>query len=220
LAVDRSEWDLTPQTVNATYNPSLNRVILPAAQLQAPYFDPEADPAVNFGGIGALIGHELTHAFDDDGRKYNGAGVLSNWWTDEDVREFNARAELLGRQYSAFRPFPDAPVNGELTMGENIADIGGALIALDAYHLSIAGRPAPIIDGLTGNQRFFISYAQSWRAKSRDDAVRQQLVSDPHAPEQYRVNGVVRNMDAWYEVFGIAPGDALYLRSDERVRIW
>jgi putative endopeptidase len=218
--VDRDEWMMTPQTVNAYYNSNLNEIVLPAAQLQAPYFDPAADPAVNYGGIGALIGHELTHAFDDDGRKFDAAGVLSDWWTPVDAEEFNARAEELGRQYDAFEPFPGAHVNGDLTMGENIADLGGALIALDAYHGSLSGKPADLIDGLTGDQRFFLGFAQSWRKKSTEDAVRQQMVSDPHAPEQYRVNGVVRNMDAWYDAFGEKAGGKLRLAPENRVRIW
>jgi putative endopeptidase len=218
--VDRDEWMMTPQTVNAYYNPSMNEIVLPAAQLQPPYFDPAADPAVNYGGIGALIGHELTHAFDDDGRKFDAAGVLSDWWMPVDAQEFNARAEELGRQYDAFEPFPGTRVNGELTMGENIADLGGALIALDAYHGSLLGKPAAVIDGLTGDQRFFLGFAQSWRKKSTEDALRQQLVSDPHAPEEFRVNGVVRNIDAWYDAFGVKAADKLQLAPETRVRIW
>ncbi|KAB2849042.1 MAG: M13 family metallopeptidase [Hyphomicrobiaceae bacterium] len=218
--VDRDEWDMLPQTVNASYDPTLNRIILPAAHLQPPYFDFAADPAVNYGGIGALIGHELTHGFDDDGRKYDGAGLLSNWWTAAELKEFKARIAVLGKQYDAFEPYPGARVNGELTMGENIADLGGALIALDAYRQSLKGEKAPVIDGLSGEQRFFLSYAQSWRAKRREDDERRLLVSDPHAPEQYRVNGVVRNMDAWYEAFGVKPGDKLYLAPEVRARIW
>ena len=218
--VDRDEWMMTPQTVNAYYSPNLNEIVLPAAQLQPPYFDPAADPAVNYGGIGALIGHELTHAFDDDGRKFDAAGVLSDWWMPVDAEEFNARAEELGRQYDAFEPFPGTHVNGELTMGENIADLGGALIALDAYHGSLLGKPAAVIDGLTGDQRFFLGFAQSWRKKTTEDALRQQLVSDPHAPEEFRVNGVVRNMDAWYDAFGVKAGDKLRLAPEARVRIW
>ena len=220
LPVDRDEWDMTPQTVNAYYSSNLNEIVLPAAQLQAPYFDPAADAAANYGGIGALIGHELTHGFDDDGRKYDGTGMLSSWWTDADEREFNERAAQLGKQYDAFEPYPGTHVNGELTMGENIADLGGALIALDAYHHSLAGNTAPVIDGLTGDQRFFLSYAQSWRTKRTEDAIRQQMVSDPHAPEQYRVNGVVRNIDAWYDAFGVKAGDKLYQPTENRVRIW
>ncbi len=220
LPVDRDEWFMTPQTVNAYYDPFINEFILPAAQLQAPYFDPAADPAANYGGIGALIGHELTHGFDDDGRKYDGTGMLTSWWTDADVQEFNTRTAALGRQYSAFEPFPGVHINGELTMGENIADLGGALTALDAYHHSLAGRAAPAIGGVTGDQRFFLCYAQSWRAKRTEDSVRQQLVSDPHAPEPFRVNGTVRNVDAWYDAFGVKPGDKLYVANQDRVRIW
>jgi putative endopeptidase len=218
--VDRDEWMITPQTVNAYYDPNLNEIVLPAAQLQPPYFDPAADPAVNYGAIGALIGHELTHAFDDDGRRFDAAGVLSDWWTPVDADEFKARAEELARQYDAFEAFPGVHVNGDLTLGENIADLGGVLIALDAYHGSLAGKPAAVIDGFTGDQRFFLGFAQSWRRKSTEDAVRQQLVSDPHAPEQFRVNGVVRNVDAWYAAFDVKAGDKLYLTPETRVRIW
>jgi putative endopeptidase len=218
--VDRLEWGMTPQTVNAYYNPSLNEIVFPAAILQAPYFDPDADAAVNYGAIGGVIGHEMTHGFDDEGRKFDGAGVLADWWTAQDASLFDASAKRLGAQYNAFEPYPGAHVNGELTMGENIADLGGALVALDAYHRSLHGKPAPIIDGLTGDQRFFLAYAQSWRGKGREDQVRQQLVSDPHSPEKYRVNGIVRNMDAWYEAFGVKAGDKLYLAPEDRVRIW
>jgi putative endopeptidase len=218
--VDRDEWDMTPQTVNAYYSSNMNEIVFPAAQLQPPYFDPAADPAVNYGGIGAVIGHELTHAFDDDGRKFDAAGVLSNWWTDTDAQHFNARAAELGRQYDAFEPFPGVHVNGDLTMGENIADLGGALVALDAYHLSLKGETAPVIDGFSGDQRFFLSFAQSWRRKATEDSVRERLVSNPHAPEEYRVNGVVRNLDAWYAAFGVKAGDKLYLAPEKRVRIW
>jgi len=218
--VDRDEWMMTPQTVNAYYDPNLNEIVLPAAQLQPPYFDPAADPAVNYGGIGALIAHEMTHAFDDDGRRFDAAGVLSDWWTPVDAEEFKVRAEELGRQYDAFEPFPGAHVNGDLTMGENIADLGGVLIALDAYHGSLLGKPAPVVGGLTGDQRFFLGFAQSWRKKSTEDAVRQLLVSDPHAPEQFRVNGVVRNVDAWYDAFGVKAPDKLQLAPETRVRIW
>jgi len=218
--VDRDEWMMTPQTVNAYYDPNLNEIVLPAAQLQPPYFDPMADPAVNYGGIGTLIGHELTHAFDDDGRKFDAAGVLSDWWTPVDAEEFQVRAEELARQYDAFEPFPGTHVNGDLTLGENIADLGGVLIALDAYHGSLSGNPAAVIGGRTGDQRFFLGFAQSWRRKATEDAVRQQLVSDPHAPEQFRVNGAVRNVDAWYDAFGVKAPDKLRLAPEARVRIW
>jgi putative endopeptidase len=219
--VVRDEWGyMSPQTVNASYDASLNEMTFPAGILQPPFFDPAADPAVNYGGIGAVIGHEMIHGFDDEGRKYDGAGVLSAWWTDADAQEFTARAAVLGRQFDGYEPFPGLHLKGDLTMGENIADLGGALIALDAYHLSLGGKAAPVIDGLTGDQRFFLSYAQSWRHKSTDDAIRQQIVANAHAPAQYRVNGVVRNMDAWYEAFNIKPGDKLFLAPEERARIW
>ena len=218
--VDRDEWEMTPQMVNSDYSANLNEVILPAGQLEAPYFDPAADPAVNYGGIGALIGHELTHGFDDDGRKYDAAGALSNWWTDTDAREFNARAAELSRQYSSFELLPGVHVDGDLTLDENIADLCGALVALDAYHDSLVGKSAPVLNSFTGDQRFFLSYAQTFRAKKTEDATRQQLVSDPHPPEQYRVNGIVRNIDAWYQAFNVQAGDKLYLANENRARIW
>ena len=218
--VDRSEWGMTPQTVNAYYNPTANEIVFPAAILQAPYFGPEFDAAANYGGIGATIGHEMTHGFDDEGRKFDGKGALSNWWTDEDGKKFEARAAVLGRQFDSYAPFPGAHVNGSLTMGENIADLGGALMALDAYHKSLGGKAAPVIDGLTGDQRFFLAYAQGWRDKAREDAMRQQMASDPHAPDQYRTNGVVRNMDAWYAAYGVEPAAKLYLPPEARARIW
>ena len=218
--VDRTEWYMNPQTVNASYNESFNEMTFPAGILQPPFFDPAADPAVNYGGIGAVIGHEMIHGFDDEGRKYDGAGVLSTWWTAADAEQFTARAAVLGRQFDSYEPFPGVHLKGDLTMGENIADLGGALVALDAYHNTLGGKPAPVIDGLTGDQRFFLSYAQSWRHKATDDSVRQQIVSNPHAPVQYRVNGVVRNMDAWYDAFRVKEGDALYLAPEQRVRIW
>jgi putative endopeptidase len=218
--VDRDDWYLSPQTVNASYNENLNQMTFPAGILQPPFFDPAADPAVNYGGIGAVIGHEMIHGFDDEGRKFDGAGVLSAWWTDADATQFTARSAELGRQFDSYEPLPGVHVKGDLTMGENIADLGGALVALDAYRLSLGGKPAPVIDGLNGDQRFFLSYAQSWRHKSTDDLTRQQLVSNPHAPVKYRVDGVVRNMDAWYGAFDVKPGDTLFLAPENRVRIW
>jgi putative endopeptidase len=218
--VDRTEWAMTPQTVNAYYNPVMNEIVFPAAILQPPFFDPDADPAVNYGGIGGVIGHEMTHGFDDQGRKADGDGRLADWWTAEDARKFEAAAKGLGTQYSSYEPLPGAKVNGDLTMGENIADLGGLLLALDAYKLSLKGQPAPVIDGLTGEQRVFYAWAQVWREKQRDDARRQQLVTDPHSPSMYRVNGVVRNIDAWYSAFGVAPGDKLYVAPEQRIRIW
>jgi len=218
--VDRAEWGITPQTVNAYYNPANNEIVFPAAILQPPFFDPDADPAINYGGIGGVIGHEITHGFDDDGRKFSGDGKLENWWTEADLKHFTAETERLGTQYSAMEPIAGTKINGELTMGENIADLGGLLMALDAYHASLKGRPAPIIDGLTGDQRVFLGWAQVWRGKYRDDALRQQLVSDPHSPNMARVNGPVRNIDAWYAAFDVKPGDALYLPPEQRARIW
>jgi putative endopeptidase len=218
--VDRSEWGMTPQTVNAYYNPSQNEIVFPAAILQAPYFDPNADAAVNYGGIGAVIGHEMTHGFDDEGRKFDGTGALADWWTKEDAVRFEARARTLGAQFDSYQPFPGVHIKGDQTMGENIADLGGILIALDAYHSALGGKSAPVIDGLTGDQRFFLAYAQSWRDKRREDSVREQLVSDVHSPEVFRVNGVVRNVDAWYGAFGVIPGQLLYLPPAGRARIW
>jgi putative endopeptidase len=218
--VDRDEWDMSPQTVNAYYDNNLNEMVLPAGILQPPFFDPAADPAVNYGGIGASIGHEIIHAFDDEGRKYDGSGALSTWWTHADAKEFDARTAVLRRQFDAYEAFPGIHVKGDLTMGENIADLGGALVALDAYHISLGDKPAPVIDGLTGDQRFFLGYAQSWREKSTEASIRQQIVSDEHAPVQYRVNGVVRNMDSWYEAFNVKRGAKLFLAPKNRVRIW
>jgi putative endopeptidase len=218
--VDRDDWYLSPQTVNASYDANLNEMVFPAGILQPPFFDPTADPAVNYGGIGAVIGHEMIHGYDDEGRKYDGAGVLSTWWTDADANQFTARAAVLGRQFDGYEPFPGLHLKGDLTMGENIADLGGALVALDAYQNSLGDKAAPVIDGLNGDQRFFLSYAQSWRHKSTDDSIRQQIVSNPHAPVKYRVNGVVRNMDAWYRAFNVKPNDKLFLAPENRVRIW
>ena len=218
--VDPLEWGMTPQTVNAYYNPPRNEIVFPAAILQAPFFDPNADPAVNYGGIGAVIGHEITHGFDDQGRKVDGDGVLRDWWTAEDAAKFEARAAVLGAQYSALSPFDGTAVNGDLTMGENIADLGGLMLALDAYHLSLEGRPAPVINGLTGDQRVFLGWAQVWRENIRDEALRQQVAIDPHAPARYRAGATVRNIDAWYAAFGVQPGDEQYLAPEARARIW
>ncbi len=219
-AVDRDDWVLTPQTNDAFNNETLREIILPAAMLQAPYFDPNADPAVNYGGVGAMIGHEMTHGFDDEGRKIDSAGRLRDWWTRKDARTFEKRAAKLGSQFAAFEPLPGLHINPQLTMDENIADLGGIAIALDAYHLSLRGELAPVIDGYTGDQRFFLAYAQSCRGKLRDEALRDQLVSDFHSPRQFRVDGVVPNIDAWYPAFDVKPGDKLYLSPDKRVAIW
>ena len=218
--VDRNEWDTTPQTINSNYSSNLNEVVLPAGQMQAPYFHAAADRAVNYGGIGTIIGHELIHALDDDGRKYNAEGALSNWWTDADAREFNVRTANLSRQYGSFEPLRGMHVNGRLTINESIADLGGVLVALDAYHRSLAGRSAAVVDGLTGDQRFFLSYAQSFRAKTTDKSTRLQLASDPHAPERYRVNATLRNIGPWYQSFNVRESDKLFLPAHRRVQIW
>ena len=218
--VDKAEWAMTPQTVNAYYNYSNNEIVFPAAILQPPFFDPDADPAVNYGGIGGVIGHEISHGFDDQGRKSDGDGVLRDWWTAEDTSKFQAQAKRLGAQYSAFEPLPGVKVNGALTMGENIGDMGGISLGLDAYHASLKGRPALMIDGLTGDQRVFLGWAQVWRQKQRYEALRRQVVTDPHSPAQYRVIGPLRNVGAWYDAFNIKPGDKLYMAPEDRVRIW
>ncbi len=218
--VDRAEWGMFPQTVNAYYNPTLNEIVFPAAILQPPFFDPDADPAINYGGIGAVIGHEISHGFDDQGAKYDADGALRDWWQAVDTEQFQGRTKKLGAMYSAYEPLPGIFVNGDLTMGENIGDLGGLLIALDAYHLSLGGKPAPIIDGFTGDQRFFLGFAQIWRAKYRDDAIKQQVVSDPHSPDYFRTYGTVRNIDAWFDAFGVKEGDAMYVKPSDRVRIW
>jgi putative endopeptidase len=218
--VDRDEWDMTPQTVDAYNSSEFNEVVFPAAILQPPFFNPAADPAVNYGAIGAVIGHEMTHGFDDQGRKYDGAGRLHDWWTNEDSKRFVARAAQLGAYYEKIDILPGAHINGQLTMGENIADLGGLLIALDAYHDSLHGQPAPVIDGLSGDQRFFLGFAQIWRGTERPDALRRQLVADPHSPGKARINGVVANVDGWYRAFAVDPGDKLYRPPAQRVRIW
>jgi putative endopeptidase len=218
--VDRLEWQMTPQTVNAYYAATKNEIVFPAAILQPPFFDPDADPAVNYGAIGQVIGHEMTHGFDDQGRKSDGDGALRDWWTKADAGGFDARAKRLADQYSAYTPLPGAHINGGLTLGENIADLGGVLVAYDAYHASLKGQPAPVVDGLTGDQRFFLSWAQVWAYKIRESAKRRQLASDPHSPNDYRVNGVAPNIDAWYAAFGVKLGDKLYIAPDQRVRIW
>lgn len=218
--VDKKEWGMTPPTINAYYSPTKNGIVFPAAILQPPFFDPEGDPAINYGGIGGVIGHEITHGFDDQGRKSDGDGRLTDWWTAEDAAKFDAQAKIFGAQYAAIEVLPGVHINPELTMGENIADLGGVLLALDAYHASLKGKPAPVIDGLTGDQRVFLGWAQVWRSKSREDRTRQRLVSDPHSPEQYRADIPVRNIDAFYEAFGVKAGDKMYVAPEKRVRIW
>ncbi len=218
--VDRGEWGMTPQTVNAYYSATLNEIVFPAAILQAPFFDPHADAAVNYGAIGAVIGHEIGHGFDDQGRKSDGDGVLIDWWTAEDAGRFKERADKLGAQYAAYEPIAGFPVNPGLTMGENIGDLGGLAMAYHAYKLSLDGAAAPVIDNLTGDQRFFLAWAQVWKRVVRDEQLKNQIATDPHSPAQYRVNGVVRNMDAWYEAFGVTPDDDLWLDPEARVQIW
>jgi putative endopeptidase len=217
--VDRSDWSMTPQT-NDAYNGALRDIVFPAGILQPPIFDPAADPAVNYGAIGGVIGHELTHGFDDEGRKLDASGALRDWWTPADAAAFKARAQRLSAQYSAYEPVNGAHIDGDLTLGENIADLGGLNVALEAYHRSLDGKPAPVIGGLTGDQRVFLGWAQAWRGKARDDYLRKQVVSDPHSPRSFRVIGTTRNIDAWYDAFGVKPGDAYYLPPDQRVRIW
>ncbi|MDH3374560.1 MAG: peptidase M13 [Gammaproteobacteria bacterium] len=218
--VDRNEWGMTPQTVNAYYQPMLNEIVFPAAILQPPFFDLDADDAVNYGAIGAVIGHEIGHGFDDQGSTFDGDGVLRNWWTDEDRAEFKKRTSKLVDQYSAFKPFDDLSVNGEFTLGENIGDLGGISIGLLAYKMSLNGEQAPVIDGFTGEQRVFLGYAQVWRAKIRDEELRRRIATDPHSPPNYRANGAVRNVPEFYAAFDVQEGDALYLPPEERVKIW
>jgi putative endopeptidase len=217
--VDHKKWSMTPQTVNA-YNGGLeNKIVFPAGILQAPFFDPTADAAVNYGAIGAIIGHEISHGFDDQGRKIDETGAVRDWWTKADADRFETQAKGFGAQYDTYEPVPGVHVNGELTMGENIADLAGVLIALDAYHASLGGKKAPVIDGLTGEQRFFLGFAQAWRSKQRDDAMKAQMAADPHTPDKYRIIGPLRNVDAWYDAFDVTSGK-YYLKPGERTRIW
>ena len=218
--IDREEWGMTPQTVNAYYNPSLNEIVFPAAILQAPFFDPNADAAVNYGAIGAVIGHEMGHGFDDQGRKSDGDGVQRDWWTPEDAEKYEARAKALADQYSEFEPLPGEFLNGELGLGENIGDLTGVTMAYDAYKRSLNGEEAPVIDGLTGDQRFFMAWAQVWPILWTDESLSAQIKNGPHSPGEFRTNGIVRNLDQWYEAFGITEDDAMYLPPEERVKIW
>ena len=217
---DKEEWFMMPQTVNAYYVPNFNQIVFPAAILEAPFFDPNADPAVNYGAIGAVIGHEMGHGFDDQGSKYDARGVKRNWWTDEDRANFTVRTEKLGEQYDTYEAVEGHFVDGSFTMGENIGDLGGVEVAWHAYKLSLNGEEAPVIDGVTGDQRFFMGYAQAWRSERRQESLLRQLTSDPHSPPKFRVNGVVRNVDAWYLAFGVTEEDELYLSPENRVRIW
>lgn len=216
---DRERWGMTPQTVNAYYNSSFNEIVFPAAILQPPFFDPNADPAVNYGAIGAVIGHEMGHGFDDQGSKSDANGIQRNWWTDADRAAFEAKVDQLDAQYSAYEPIEGNHVNGRLTMGENIGDVGGLSMAYEAYKLSLNGKEAPVIDGLTGDQRFFLAWAQVWKEKRTEQSLLNQLRSDPHSPARYRTMAP-RNHDAWYKAFDVQPGDALYLKPEDRVKIW
>jgi putative endopeptidase len=218
--VDRKKWGMNPQTVNA-YNGGLeNKIVFPAGILQAPFFDPNADDAVNYGAIGAVIGHEITHGFDDQGRKIDATGAVRDWWSESDGKRFEERAKVLGAQYAAYEAVPGAFVNPDLTMGENIADNAGLQIAYDAYLMSLNGKEAPALDGLTGKQRVFLGWAQVWRSKAREDSLRQQVATDPHSPGRFRLYGPVRNIDAWYDAFGVKQGDKLYIAPEKRAKIW
>lgn len=218
--IDRTEWLMTPQTVNAYYNPVMNEVVFPAAILQPPYFDAAVDDAVNYGGIGGVIGHEVSHGFDDSGRQYDGDGNLRDWWTAEDATRFKALADRLVAQYDAYTVLDDQHLNGRLTLGENIGDLSGLAVAYRAYQISLGGKPAPEIDGFTGDQRFYLGWSQGWRWKYRDNNLRMRLVTDPHSPAQFRVNGIVTNLDGFYDAFGVDVGDKLYRAPADRVKIW
>jgi endothelin-converting enzyme/putative endopeptidase len=219
--VDRTLWGMTPQTINASYSPLANQITFPAAILQAPFFDPTADVAVNYGAIGAIIGHEIGHGFDDQGRRFDARGQVRDWWTPVSAQRFAERTARLVEQYGQYEAVPGQRVNGRLTLGENIGDLGGLEMAYSAYrrHVAQRGEP-PVRDGLTGDQRFFLAYAQAWGNQMREDALRQQVLTDPHSPAEFRVNGVVRNVDAWYRAFNVQPGHRLYLPPEQRVRIW
>jgi neprilysin/putative endopeptidase len=220
--VDRDEWFMTPQTVNAYYNPGMNEIVFPAAILQPPFFDAAADDAANYGGIGAVIGHEIGHGFDDQGAKYDGDGNMVDWWTDDDRTEFGKRTKALIEQYNEFEPkaLPGHTVNGEFTIGENIGDLGGLSIAIAAYRIATDGSDPEVLDGLTGLQRVFFGWAQVWRTKARDAEALRRLAVDPHSPPEFRCNGVIRNLDTFHDAFDVQPGDALYLDPEERVKIW
>jgi predicted metalloendopeptidase len=218
--VDPEEWGMTPQTINAYYNPVRNEVVFPAAILQPPFFNMAADDAVNYGGIGAVIGHEMGHGFDDQGRRFDGTGTMRDWWTEGDAKAYQQKTAQLVAQYSAYEVLPGLKVNGELTLGENIGDLTGLTISYRAYQMALAGKPAPVIDGLTGDQRFFMGWAQVWRAKERDDALRQQVLTNEHSPSKTRANGPVGNVPAFYQAFDVRPGDKLFIPPDQRVKIW
>jgi putative endopeptidase len=218
--VDREEWSMTPQTVNAYYDPSMNEIVFPAAILQPPFFDPSADDATNYGAIGAVMGHEISHAFDDQGRLYDGDGNLRDWWTPADATAFKAKTTALVARYNSFSPEPGEQVNGALTLGENIADLSGLTVAYRAYHDMLGAKTAPVLDGFTGDQRFFLGFAQIWRSEERPEELHAELLTDPHSPPVFRTNGVVPDVDAFYAAFGVKPGDKLYLPPAQRIHIW
>src|SRR5438270_203765 len=217
--VDKKEWSMTPQTVNAVNLPLQNALNFPAAILQPPFFDPMAPAAANYGAIGTVIGHEISHTFDTEGSAFDSKGRVRNWWTPEDLKHFEAATAQLAAQYDTYKPFPDLSLNGKQTLGENIADVAGISAAYDGYHESLAGKAAPMQDNFSGDQQFFIAFAQNWGSKTREAALRQQVMTDPHAPGEYRAD-TVRNIDAWYAAFNVQPGEKLYLAPGERVRIW
>ena len=218
--VDKSDWLMTPPTVNAYFLPVANEIVFPAGILQPPYFDPAADMAVNYGSMGATIGHEISHGFDDQGRKYDETGAIRDWWTAKDAAAYDVQAKALAAQFDAYEPLPGVHINGELTLGENIADLAGIAIAYRAYHIALGGKDAPVLDGMTGDQRFFLGYAMSWRSKTREDRLRSSLAADPHSPPYYRVNGIVRNFGPWYEAFGVPADAKLTLPETSRVKLW
>ena len=219
-AVNHAKWLMSPQTVNAYNGFNENKIVFPAGILAPPFFDPAADAAVNYGAIGMIIGHEISHGFDDQGRKVDANGVVRDWWTPQDAARFDAEAKVFGAQYARFEPVPGLHINPALTMGENIADYAGLQVAFDAYHRSLGGKPAPVIDGLTGDQRLFLGFAQAFRGKQREDSLREQVSGNPHSPDRFRVLGPLPNIDAWYAAFAVKPGDKMYIPPDKRARIW
>ena len=218
--IDRDEWGMSPQTVNAYYNPELNEIVFPAAILQPPFFDANSDDALNYGAIGAIIGHEISHGFDDQGSQYDGQGNLRDWWTKADHEKFDAKTKSLIEQYSGYSPLPGYRLNGELTLGENIADNSGLAIDYKAYKLSLGGKPAPVIDGFTGEQRFFLGWAQVWQEKTREAEELRLVKIDPHSPSRFRANGAAVNQPGFYRAFGVKEGDGMYLAPEKRVVIW